>query len=338
MKKKWVSLTVIMMIVCLLAACADKTKEADIASVSGQVAENEKTQASVLTKDPSGNDITLPEQIEKIVSMAPSTTQLLIDLGVGDKIIACDTYSAASYGEQLSADIAQFDMMSPDNEQIVALEPDIVFTTGMSYSGGEDVYAAVKAVNVCVADIPSSSSLAEIETDILFVGTCVGADEKAADFVAQMEESIAEVRKIAEQIPQEEKKTVLYELYTPTADYPSIYTCGADTYINEIFETIGLINLAGEEQNQWPVLTEEAAVAANPDVILSGDTYTPDAVQVILTTKGWEHVTAIQQEAVYAIDGDAMNRPNHHVIRVMYEIARLIYPEYFGDVQIPFAA
>jgi len=323
MKKKLLSITLAAMLaVAALTGCGDSQSATE----------------TQVTTDRNGNEIRLPQKVEKIISMAPSTTQLLIDMGCADKIIACDTYSAASYGDQLKADIPQFDMMSPDNEQIVALEPDIVFTTGMSYAGGEDVYAAVKAVDVCVADIPSSASIADIEADILFIGACVGTDEAAAKIVDKMEESIAAIREIAAQIPEEEKKTVLYELSTPTADYPTIYSCGANTYIDEMITLVGAVNVAGNEEYQWPALTEEAAVAANPDVILSGDTYTPDVVNVILTTEGWENVNAIVNGQVYAVDGDAMNRPNQHVIAVLYEIAQMIYPEYFGEAELPSAA
>lgn len=357
MKKKLLSIMLMAaMAASMLTACG--TDEATTATDSTATQETVETDSSnaetdTTTKeenivsdvgttlpktDRSGNEITIPDHVEKIISMAPSTTQLLIDLGYADQIIACDTYSASSYGESLAADIPQFDMMSPDNEQITALEPDIVFTTGMSYSGGEDVYAAVKAVGICVADIPSSSSLAEIEEDILFVGACIGADDQAAKITEDMEQSIAELREIAATIPEDEKKTVLYELSTPTADYPEIYSCGTNTYIDEMLTTIGAINIAAQEGDQWLSLTEEAAVAANPDIILSGDTYTPDVVNVILNTDGWENVTAIKDGAVYAVDGDAINRPNHHVVSAMYEIAKLIYPEYFSDVVIPFAA
>lgn len=369
MKKKLLSLTLAtVMAASMFTACGAGEKEADTTKAETQTAQETETQettketvseaaetesqetdvetesveeqdaAGVPTKDRNGNDITVPEHVEKIISMAPSTTQLLIDLGYGDQIIACDTYSGYSYGDQLTADIPQFDMMSPDNEQIVALEPDIVFTTGMSYAGGEDVYAAVKAVDVCVADIPSSNSLAEIEEDILFIGACIGAEDAAAEIVEEMEENIEAIKAIAADIPEDEKKTVLYELSTPTPDYPQIYTCGANTYIDEMLTTIGAINVAGEEEYQWPALTEEAAVAANPDVILSGDTYTPDVVNVILNTEGWEAVTAVQEKAVYAVDGDAINRPNQHVVEAMYEMAQWIYPEYFGEMELPFAA
>ena len=137
-----------------------------------------ETEADIST-DRSGNPISLPDKVESIISMAPSTTRVLIDLGLSDQIVACDTYSYASYGSELPEDIPRFDMMAPDQEQIIALGADILFTTGMSASQGTDVFEAVREAGVCVADIPSSASLADIEEDIRFIGACVGKSEEA---------------------------------------------------------------------------------------------------------------------------------------------------------------
>ena len=105
--------------------------------------------------------------------MAPSTTRFLIDLGLADKIIAIDTNSYA-YADSLPKDVKQFDMMVPDNEALVALEPDIVFTSGMSDAGGVDAFQSVRDAGICVADIPSSTSFAEIAEDMKFIGSAVG--------------------------------------------------------------------------------------------------------------------------------------------------------------------
>ena len=139
---------------------------------------NTDTEAQI-TEDRSGNPITIPENAESIISMAPSTTRVLIDLGLADRIVACDTYSYASYGLDLAEDIPQFDMMTPDQEQIIALDADVIFTTGMSASHGEDVFASVKEAGICVCDIPSSASLADIEADILFIGDVVKKNDEA---------------------------------------------------------------------------------------------------------------------------------------------------------------
>lgn len=298
---------------------------------------NEEVSTEAPSKDRSGNDIVVPTEVNSIVSMAPSITRVLIDLGLADKIVACDTNSGASYGAELKADIPQFDMMTPDQEQIIALSSDVVFTSGMSASHGDDVFAAVKEAGVCVCDIPSSSSLADIQEDIRFIGSVVGLSDEAEKIVTDMQTSMDELAAIAATIPEDEKKSVLFELYTPSADYPTIYTCGSNTYITEMIELIGATNVAGKEADQWPSLTEEAAVAMDPQVILTADMYTPDVINVLLTMSGWENVTAIKDGAVYQLDSDQVNQPNQHVVSAMIAMAKAIYPEYYKDVTDPFA-
>ena len=291
--------------------------------------------AALPTKDRAGNDIVIPENVEKIVSMAPSVTEFLIDLGYADKIVACDTYSGYSaFASALNAGIPQFDMMAPDNEQIIALAPDIVFTTGMSYAGGNDVYAAVKSAGVCVADIPSSTSIDGIKEDLLFIGKAIGAQDKVNELAAKMDEFKKTVESVTAGIS--EKKTVLYIMSVPTPDYPDCYTCGKGTFMDEIFTLVGTKNIAGDIEYQWPALSEEQIIAADPDVIIVGDTYTPDAVNAVLSISGWQNIKAIQNKAVYAIDGDAFNQPNQYVMNSAYEIATAVYPNEFSGLQKPF--
>jgi len=304
---------------------AEPTKEPE----AEPEAEEADTAEGVAMKDRSGNDIMLPLEVESIISMSPATTRALIDMGYADKIVASDTNSQNSYGLELADDVLYMDMMSPDQEQIVALSPDIVFTSGMSSSDGNDAYANVRAAGLCVADIPSSPSIKDVEDDLLFIGKCIGDEAAAQKLVDEMEETIAEVKEIAATIPEEEKKTVLFELFTPSADYPTIYTAGPGTYINEMLDLVGAINIAGNEDAQWPALTEEAAVAADPQVILSADMYTPDVINTILKMKGWENVSAIKSGDVYMLDADEVNQPCHRIINALVDMAVFIYPEYF---------
>ncbi|MBQ3305261.1 MAG: ABC transporter substrate-binding protein, partial [Clostridia bacterium] len=133
------------------------------------------------TEDRAGEPIKLPEAVEKIVSMAPSTTRVLTDLGLADRLLAVDTYSAG-YQPEL-ASLPQFDMMAPDTEQLAALQPDVIFITGMSLVGGDNPYQALIDLGIAVVQIPSSSSIADIQQDVLFIGDCVGAQEKAQALV-----------------------------------------------------------------------------------------------------------------------------------------------------------
>ena len=302
------------------------------ASVYG--AETEKD----ITTDRSGNPISLPDKVERIISMAPSTTRVLLDLDLSDKICACDTYSFASYGAELPEDIPQFDMMAPDQEQIIALDADIIFTTGMSASQGTDVFEAVRESGVCTADIPSSASLKDIEEDIRFIGACVGKSEEAEALADDMQKKIEELSEIGSSIPEDEKKRVLFELYTPSADNPIIYTAGSGTYINEMLELVGAENVAAAQADQWPALSEEAAIAEDPDVILTADMYTQDVIHSILNMSGWEHVKAVENSEVYQLSSDAVNQPNHHVVDAMIEMAQYIYPDKYEEFSVDEAA
>ena len=320
------------------AAAVQETAAAEAsAETTAAVETTEAAETALPTKDPAGNDITVPESVTKIISMAPSVTRLLIDLGLSDKLVAVDTYSQQYYGDDLPADLPTFDMMQPDNEAIVALQPDIVFTTGMSSSGGTDVYASVRAAGICTADLPSASSLSEIADNITFVGTCTGTAEKAEEIRTEYENTVADLKAIGDGISEDEKKTVLYEISTPSSDSPTIYSAGKDTYITEAITDLGATSLTADEEDQWPSISEEAAIAMNPDVILTTDSYTEDVVNTLLSLSGWENVTAIQNKDVYYVDANTLNQPNQHVVSAMIEMAKDIYPDVYQDVEDPFA-
>ena len=312
-----------------------ETQETQEAQETQDTPEAQETPSTKPAQDRSGNAIAIPENVEKIVSMAPSVTEILVDLGYADKIVACDTYSGYSaFAASLSPDIPQFDMMAPDNEAIVALSPDIVFTTGMSYAGGDDVYSAVKSAGICVADIPSSASISDIEEDMTFIADAVGAGDKVREITAQMDDFAADAKAVADGIS--DKKTVLYVMSVPTPDYPDVYTCGKGTYMDEVFSMIGAENIAGDVDYQWPALSEEDIISKNPDVIIVGDTYTENAVDAILSIDAWKDVTAVKDKAVYAIDGDAFNQPNQYVMDSAYDIAQYMYPDAYAGLNKPF--
>lgn len=294
----------------------------------GSSAADSKTQskasAAKPASDPAGNAITVPDKVEKIISMSPSETQELIDLGMADKIIACDTQSPL-YTDQLPSGIPQFDMMSPDVEKITALSPDIVFTSGMSSSGGTDVFQSVRDAGICVADIPSASSIEAIKDDIRFIASCVDQTAAGEKIISDMQASVDKVSAIGAKIT--DKKTVLFEMYPS----PSIYSVGFGTYIDEMITLIGAKNIMGD-QKSWISVTDEAAIAANPDVILTSDTSVSDPVQAILTLPGWENVNAVKNSQVYAIDSASIMQPDENIVKALIQMAKAVYPDEYASL------
>ena len=306
---------------------AVSTASADVSAEAASSTAASSETAGKPSKDRSGNEITVPDTINAIISLSPAETEMLSDLGLSDKIIACDTYSP-QYVKDLPDGIPQFDMMSPDCEKIVSLKPDIVFTSGVSSSDGSDAFASVRKAGVCVTDIPSSSSISGIQDDIKFVASCVGEDEKGEKVVSDMQASIDEIAAIGKTIPVEKQKTVLFEI----SGSPSIYSVGKDTYIDEMISLIGANNILGDQES-WISVTDEDAVAKNPDVILTGTDAEKDPVSSILALKGRENVNAVKNTEVYYIDNASVMMPSEDIVKALAQMAKAVYPDEYADLK-----
>ena len=302
---------------------------ADTQEASSEATETEAgtedAQAVVPTEDRAGNSITVPEEVDSIISLAPATTQILCDLGLADKIIAVDSNSPM-YAEGLSEDVLQFNLLEPDLEQIMNAEADIIFVSNLSSQGGEDIFKSVRDAGVCVAEIPTSNSIADVEKDVQFVADCVGMSAEGSELVAGMEAVISQVRAIGETIT--EPKTVLFEI----SPVPYLYSFGTGVYLNEMIELIGAKNVLADQEG-WLSVTEESAVAANPDVILTSDNFSnEDPVAEILGREGWQNVTAVAEGQVAYIDNAASSLPNHHIVDALVEMAKAVYPDAYAEL------
>lgn len=276
------------------------------------------------TVDRAGYEIKLPAKVETIVSMAPSITQILDELGQKDKIVGVDTQTPL-YVEGTQA-LPQFDLMSPDLEAMAALKPDLVLVTGMSSMGGDDAYSPLKELGIAVVTISSSASIEDVKLDTQFVADVLGLSQKGEAINAQMQKDIDAIAAIGKTIT--EPKTVLFEI----AALPNIYSFGHSTFLNELIELIGAKNVFADQES-WIAVTEEAAISKNPDVILTNVNYIENSVGEILSREGWGEVTAIKNQAVYYIDNGYSSLPNHNIVKALKEMARAVYPEAYAELK-----
>ncbi len=277
--------------------------------------------AEPIQKDRADNEVKLPEKIETIASLAPSTTQIIESLGLLDKVIAVDTNSP-NYVEGVD-NLPQFNMMTPDIEKLAELEPDVVFTSSMSYLDGNPFQQLID-LGICVLEVPSSSSHEAIKEDIMFYAAVLGKTEEGQAIVDEMTKNLQKVEELGKTIT--EKKRVMFEI----GAMPYLYSFGQNTFLHEMIELIGAENVFAEE-NSWIAVTEEAAIAANPDVILTSVNYIEDSVGEILSREGWEEVTAIKEKQVFYIDNGTSSLPNQYVVNALIEMAQAVYPEIFGE-------
>lgn len=312
MKRKSILVLALICIIAMFTACTNNSE--------AKTPQSEEQNSTLPTTDRAGNEISIPKEINKIISISPSNTEILIELGFGDKIIAADTYSANIEG--LPEGIPLFDMMEPDAEKMVALEPDIIYTTGMSMAKGNDPYKPIKDIGICVAYIPSSDSIEGIYEDIIFFAKSLGAERKGVDLVNSMINKIDEIKEKGKSI--ENKKTVYFEI----AAAPTLYSFGKGVFINEMIEIIGAENVLAEH-DMWISVSEEVVIASNPDVIITNVDYIENPVEEIKSRPGWESMTAVKNNDVYFVDNYATSHANHFIITGLEQMAKAVYPDIY---------
>lgn len=299
-----------------LAGCGKQEKKATTSS--------EKTEVTLPTKDRSGKEITLPKEATKIISLVPSTTEVIEDLGKTDQLIAVDTQSSTMMTDLKK--LPQMDMMAVDAEKLIALKPQIVYVNDINLASSESVWKQVEDAGITVVNIPTSTSIKAIKEDVQFIADSLSEHEKGQKLIKTMDQEIAEVAKIGKTIKK--PKTVLFEV----AALPDIYSFGNGTFLNEMIETIGAKNVLANEKGWLPV-TEEAAIAAKPEVILTNVNYMKDPAKEILARKNWENVPAVQNKEVFEIDNMSSSLPNNHITKALKQMAKAVYPEEYKDLK-----
>ena len=270
--------------------------------------------------DREGNEFTLPKKVEKIISTAPSNTEVLVELGLSDKLVAIDKYSADVEG--VNTDLPQIDFRNPDAETLISLEPDIIIASGHNKVGDEDPFQLVKEAGIPVVYIPSSYSIDGIYGDIEFIAEITGTEKQGTEIIENMKKEVEAIREIGDKIT--DKKKVYFEI----GSTPSLYSFGKDTFLNEMIQIIGAENIFANEDS-WISPTPESVIDANPDVILTNvpDTDGVSAVDEIKNREGWDSITAIKEGQIYSIDKNSSSRPSQNVIKALKEMAKAIYPD-----------
>lgn len=319
---KKISLTIVLMLIMAsLVACAKENTPLEPTNQENEQQEQPQVETPELpTADRAGNEVKIPEEINKIISISPSNTEILVELGFGDKLVAVDEYSTDIEG--IPAAVPQFDIMNPDVEQLVALSPDIIYATGMSMAKGNDPFKPIKDLGITVVYIPSSNSIEGIYEDIIFISETLQVKDKGVKIIDDMQIKINEYKEFGSKI--ENKKTVYFEI----AGAPNLYSFGNGVFLNEMIEILGAKNILKDE-DQWIAVSEEVIVAKNPDIILTNVEYIPNAAAEIMVRSGWENITAVKNNDVYNIDNDSSSLPNHNIIKGLDQMAKAIYPEVY---------
>jgi iron complex transport system substrate-binding protein len=313
----------------LLAACAPQPPTAALPPATQAPAATQPPQetpipvsAATTLTDSLGREVTLASAPTRIVSLAPSNTEILFAIGAGDLLVGRDDFSDYP---PAALDVPSIGSLYPsvNAEVIVDLEPDLVLAAGITNPAdvellanlGLTVYATSFAVN-----------LDDIYADILALGTLTGRDAQAAAVVADMQARVTAITGQSASIT--ERPLVFYEIDATEPSRP--WTAGPDTFVDQLISMAGGENAGNIASDQYAQLSLEQLVAQDPDIIVLGSaTYGGQTPALVAQRAGWDGLSAVRSGTVHAFDDNLVTRPGPRIVEGLEALARLIHPDIF---------
>jgi iron complex transport system substrate-binding protein len=278
--------------------------------------------------DDLGYSLTLASPPERIVSLAPSNTEILFAVGAGDKVVGVTDF--CNYPYDFAAWIEAGNMTSignyygPSTEPIVALNPDLVLAT----TGSEDAAENLRELGYNVLII-EPRNLTFVLRDILLVGRATNNYDQAVVLESELRQRIDAVTTATEQAITKPK--VYHEVWNDP-----IMSAGPGTFIDELITLAGGQNIFDDAVSSWPTVSSEAIIDKNPEVMIFPDMYMGRAnfyetLEAVKNRDGWDLISAVQNNDIYEINADIISRSGPRLADALEIMAKMIHPEIFGQ-------
>ncbi|MGB7537255.1 MAG: cobalamin-binding protein [Anaerolineales bacterium] len=302
--KKIASAVIAITLIALLAGCGKIQPAPTATSV-----------ASITVVDDAGNTVTLNTEPQRIISLAPSHTEILYALGLDERVVGVTEY--CNYPPEAAAKPKVGGFSDVDLEQVVGLEPDLVLATSLHAA---EVVPALRerGIPVFVAD---PQTVPEVLETIRTFGRITGTDQAAGALTAKMQERINAVQETIADAP---RPRVFWELG------PELYTAGPGSFLNDLIVLSGGENIAADAGNPWPQLSLEAIVLKDPEIVVLGDHSYGETVETVSQRPGWSAITAVRDGRIIELtNDDIVSRPGPRIVDGLEFLARIFHPDLF---------
>ncbi|MCB2178565.1 cobalamin-binding protein [bacterium] len=272
-------------------------------------------------EDATGTLVTLEGPAQRIVSLAPSTTEILFAIGAGDQVVGREDF--ANYPEVV------LDLPSIggtwgelNTEAILDLEPDLVLAAPLTTA---EQIQSLTDVGLTVFQVPNPTDLDGMYDLLRTTATLTGYVEETEVLISSLQERVAAVAEVI--VNAETTPLVFYELDSTDPSAP--YTSGPNTFVDNLIILAGGQNLGADFEGEWVPISAEALIDLNPAIIILGDSKYGVTAEDAAARPGWDAISAVQNGFVYPIDDDTVSRPGPRLVDGLEEMAKLIHPELF---------
>ncbi|HYJ87540.1 MAG TPA: cobalamin-binding protein [Pyrinomonadaceae bacterium] len=265
--------------------------------------------------DDEGRTITLPERIDRVVSLAPNLTEIVFALGAGDRLVGNTTY--CDYPVEAKSVTKVGDTLHPSIERIIALKPQIVLVSTASQL---EAFTRQLDNHKIAVYVTNPKSLDEVFRSMENLGQLLGQEKQAETVVNELQSRAEKVESATKQV---KPIRVFYQL-----SGEPLYTIGRDAYLTDLVRRAGGVSVTADVPSGFPRYSDEAALAAQPEAIIlpTGGSMGSANATVALSLK---NSPAARNNRVYKIHGDLLSRPGPRLLDGLEEMARALHPEVF---------
>jgi iron complex transport system substrate-binding protein len=255
---------------------------------------------------------------QRIVSLAPSNTEILFALGLGDRIVGVTDYCNYPPEAKSKQSVGSYD--TPNIETIVSLEPDLIVA---DIAQADNIYKDLEDKGLTVVAIIPGNVQAVLES-ITLIGKITGQDEEATALVSNLQKRIDVIAEKTSKLTAAEKPRVFYIIW-----HDPIWTTGNGTFEDSLIAMAGGVNIA-HNLNSYVDMSLETLIDANPQVMIAGvgmGTGGDLTLQFLQNEPRLANTDARINNRIYSANMDIVARPGPRIVDALEEFFRLIHPE-----------
>jgi iron complex transport system substrate-binding protein len=267
--------------------------------------------------DEIGRKVEIQAPPQRLISLAPSVTEILFAIGLGERVVGVSTYCNYPPEARKKEKIGGY--ITPSLEKIISLRPD--FVVGTADGELKTVVEKLAGLGIPVYVI-NPKSIPGVMASIQKIGEATFSQPAAARVVASMKEKIQIIQKKVQGRP---RLRVLHVMA-----YDPLISSGKGTFVDDLITMAGGVNIAEGAKGSHPRLSMEEVIVKDPQVIILSSMKSRDPLlEQRQWWERWKEVSAVRSRKIHVIDADLIHRPSHRIVDGLEEIARAIHPETF---------
>ena len=274
---------------------------------------------TVTVVDRVGRSATFESVPQRVISLSPSTTELLFALGVGPSVVGA-TKNCNYPLEALDVPrVGSGTMEGISREIILAIKPDLVLCKWDTHAPLMELFdrVGIQSINL------GPETLDELFEEARLLGRVFRREQESEAFIQQMNDRLNRLMERVAKLEPSPRRTVFYEVW----DEP-LMTAGPKSFIGELLKMGQMRNIFDDTDVRYPRISSEVVVDRNPDVILAPSNHMKQVEFSRLASRpGWANINAITKKQVFIINGDEVSRCGPRLLNALEQMIDAVYPE-----------